>query len=187
MTDPPSDGEALFEEAYDELRRLAGGALHRLSPGATLQPTALVHEAWLKLGGRPEAATRGKEHFLALAALAMRQILVDAARKRTAARRGGGAQRLTLVDRLVEGNGEGGGHPAEVDLLDLHASLEVLATVAPRPARLVELRFFGGLDMNESAAVLGIGRSAAFTDWRFAKAWLTDRLNGPLDEGDPHD
>ena len=154
---------------YAELRRLAARALSRERPDHTLQPTALVHEAFLRLhGGRP-ASCGGRLHFLSLAARLMRCILVDHARSQRAVRRGAGALKLPL-ERLEE-------PPAwPVDLLDLDDALSELAAADARKARVVELRFFGGLSVEETAEVLGVSMPTVILDTRLARAFLFDRL-----------
>jgi RNA polymerase sigma factor (TIGR02999 family) len=156
---------------YAELRRLAARALSRERPDHTLEPTALVHEAFLRLhGGRP-ASCDDRLHFLSLAARLMRCILVDHARSRKAARRGAGALKLPLerIEELTVG-----GSP--VDLLDLDAALSELAAADARKARVVELRFFGGLSVEETAEVLGVSMPTVILDTRLARAFLFDRL-----------
>ncbi|HWN42071.1 MAG TPA: ECF-type sigma factor [Thermoanaerobaculia bacterium] len=156
---------------YAELRRLAARALSRERPDHTLEPTALVHEAFLRLhGGRP-AACGDRLHFLSLAARLMRCILVDHARSQRAARRGAGALKLPLerIEELAVG-----GSP--VDLLDLDAALSELAAADARKARVVELRFFGGLSVEETAEVLGVSMPTVILDTRLARAFLFDRL-----------
>lgn len=154
---------------YSELRRMAARALSRERPDHTLEPTALVHEAFLRLhGGRP-ASCHDRLHFLSLAARLMRRILVDHARSRHAARRGDGALKLPL-DSIKELAA------SPVDLLDLDAALSELAAVDSRKARVVELRFFGGLSVDETAEVLGVSMPTVILDTRLAKAFLFDRL-----------
>lgn len=163
--------EELLPLVYDHLRNLAGGILRRESPGHTLQATALVHEAWMRLSdlGRVEAKDRG--HFTAIAARSMRQILVDHARKKKAGKRGGGWDRVTLDAALS--NLERG----ELDILALEQALETLTAQDPRKARVVELRFFGGLSMPEIAEVLGVSVRTAESDWFMARAWLRRSLD----------
>lgn len=154
---------------YSELRRMAARALSRERPDHTLEPTALVHEAFLRLhGGRP-ASCHDRLHFLSLAARLMRRILVDHARSRHAARRGDRALKLPL-DSIKELAA------SPVDLLDLDAALSELAAVDSRKARVVELRFFGGLSVDETAEVLGVSMPTVILDTRLAKAFLFDRL-----------
>jgi RNA polymerase sigma factor (TIGR02999 family) len=166
------DGGALaelFSSAYEELRRLAA-SVRRDDPGATLSPTALVHEAWLKLMGQPELATVSRVHFKRIAARAMRQVLVDAARRRNADKRGAGVALVTFDEALAEA-------PSTADdLLALDALLEELAAVSPRQALMVEARFFGGLDMAEIAGLLGVSEATVLRDWRAARAWLARQL-----------
>lgn len=156
---------------YAELRRLAARALSRERPDHTLQPTALVHEAFLRLhGGRP-ASCHDRLHFLSLAARLMRCILVDHARSQKATRRGAGALKLPL--ERIEALAAGG---SPVDLLDLDAALSELAAADTRKARVVELRFFGGLSVEETADVLGVSMPTVILDTRLARAFLFDRL-----------
>jgi RNA polymerase sigma factor (TIGR02999 family) len=158
---------------YAELHRLASRALARERPDHTLQSTALIHEAFLRLhGGRP-APCRDRLHFFALAARLMRRILVDHARSLHAARRGAGAVRLSL-DRI--GEIAAGEPPA--DLVALDAALEELEAADARKARVVELRFFSGLSVEETAAALGVSGPTVILDTRLARAFLFDRLTG---------
>ncbi len=159
---------------YGELRALAGGFLRQTPPGHTLQPTALVHEAWLKLAGSPGAAWESRAHFMAVAARAMRQILINHARDKRAAKRGGGAQRITLDEAVSPPVGEA----RELDLIALDLALSKLAGLSERQSRIVELRFFGGLTIAECAHVLGVGTTTVEDDWRLAKAWLARELRG---------
>jgi RNA polymerase sigma-70 factor (ECF subfamily) len=164
--------ERLLPHVYDELRDLAAAHLRGERGHHTLQPTALVHEAFVRLAADPAADWRGRAHFHAIAARAMRQVLVDHARRRKAAKRGGGAERepLTLHDGLADA-----GAP-ELDVLDLHAALEDLARLQERKARVVELRFFGGLTFEETGHVLGISPRTVEADWYLARAWLRREL-----------
>lgn len=169
---PAEDRQALdrlFSLTYEELRRLAG-SVRRDDPGATLSPTALVNEAWLKLAGSPEVANTSPLHFKRIAARAMRQVLIEAARRRNANKRGGGAPMVTFDDALHDGPSS-----AE-DLLALDAALEEFARVEPRQALMVESRFFGGLDVAETAQLLGVSEATVLRDWRAAKAWLAQEL-----------
>ena len=162
---------------YAELRRLAARALSRERPDHTLQPTALVHEAFLRLhGGRP-ASCGDRLHFLSLAARLMRCILVDHARSRNAARRGHGALKLPL-DGIAEPMA------SPVDLLDLDAALSELAAVDSRKARVIELRFFGGLSVEETAAVVGVSERTVKREWQISRAWLRREI-ARLGHGEP--
>ena len=155
---------------YQELRAVAEIWLSRERAGHTLQPTALVHEAYLRLAEQERAQFHDRAHFLSLASRVMRRILVDHARARGRAKRGSGWQRLTL-----SGVGtDGGEHP--IDLLALEDALVKLAAKSERTARVVEMRFFGGLTNDEVADVIGIARSTVAEEWRFAKAWLGREL-----------
>jgi RNA polymerase sigma factor (TIGR02999 family) len=163
--------DELFSLTYEELRRLAS-SVKRGDPNATLNPTALVNEAWLKLANSPGMASESRLHFKRIAARAMRQLLVEAARRRNAGKRGGGdaAQMVTFDESLAQ-NGNSG---AEVLALDL--ALQELARLQPRQALMVESRFFGGCDIPETAALLGVSEATVLRDWRAAKAWLAQAL-----------
>ena len=164
----------LFSATYEELRRLAA-AVRRNDPSATLSPTALVNEAWLKLRESPGVARTSRLHFKRIAARAMRQVLIEAARRRRSEKRGGSAVVVTFDDSLQEA-----ASTAE-DLVALDDALNDLARLVPRQAMLVESRFFGGMDVAETAQLLDISESTALRDWRAAKAWLARELrtNGP--------
>ncbi len=138
--------------------------------GHTLEPTALVHEAYLRLVGGAPLAVEGRAHFYRLASRAMRQVLVDAARRRDAERRGGEFQRVTLDSALVADSA------ATHDVLDLHEALERLAALDPALERLVEMRFFTGLTLDEAADALGVSRRKAAKDWAAARLWLKREL-----------
>lgn len=174
----PEEREALdylFSVTYEELRRLAA-SVRRGDPGATITPTALVNEAWLKLAGSRWRASTSPLHFKRVAARAMRQVLVEAARRRHASKRGGGAgvAIVTFDDALDAVLGE----PAATaeELLALDAALEELARLSPRQATMVESRFFGGLGVTETAELLGVSEATVLRDWRVAKAWLAHEL-----------
>ncbi len=171
---PEPDARASFDElfslAYEELRRLAS-SVRRGDPCLTLTPTALVNEAWIKLARTPCLAATSRARFKRVAARAMRQVLVEAARRRHALKRGGaGLNLITLDESLGEAVGWGG------DLLALDAALEALARMSPRQAALVESRFFGGLGVSEAAALLGVSEATAQRDWRASRAWLAKEL-----------
>jgi RNA polymerase sigma factor (TIGR02999 family) len=161
--------DALFSATYEELRRLAA-IVHRGDPDLTLSPTALVNEAWLKLADSPPRVPLSKLHFSRIAARAMRQVLVEAARRRNARKRGDGRALVTFDEALAAA-------PAGADdLLALDAALDELAQLNPRQATMVECRFFGGLDVSETAALLEISEATVLRDWRAAKAWLAAEL-----------
>ncbi len=162
--------DELFSAAYEELRRLAS-SVRRGDPSATLSPTALVNEAWLKLRGAPEVALTSRLHFKRIAARAMRQVLVEAARRRHARKRGGRDAVFVTFDDSI-----GDGATWAADLLGLDTALEELARLHPRQAVMVESRFFGGLDVAETAELLGISEATVLRDWRAAKAWLAHEL-----------
>lgn len=163
---------ALFSDTYEELRRLAS-RVRQGDPSATLNPTALVNEAWLKLSQTPHVARTTRLHFKRIAARAMRQVLVEAARRRNADKRGGGAVFVTFDEAVAGARG------AADDVLALDAALEHLATLAPRQATMVEARFFGGLDMKETAELLDVSEATVLRDWRSARAWLASELTRP--------
>lgn len=161
---------ALLPLVYDQLRDLARGYFRSAARDQTLQPTALVHEAYLKLVRSPSGAWKDRVHFLAVAATAMRQILCDRARQRRAAKRGGDAERVPL-EQVQTPSGDS---PVDVESLD--RALERLTALAPRRARIVELRYFGGLTIEETAEALGVSRATVENDWRVARAWLRREL-----------
>jgi len=163
------DLDQLFSLAYEELRRLAA-TVRRNDPGASLTPTDLVNEAWLKLRNSPGLAATSRLHFKRVAARAMRQVLIEAARRRNAQKRGAGAVVVTLDEALVRGSGDAG------ELLALDEALEALAQLHPRQAALVESRFFGGLAMAEIAELLEVSEATALRDWRAARAYLAREL-----------
>ncbi|HEX5138359.1 MAG TPA: sigma-70 family RNA polymerase sigma factor [Planctomycetota bacterium] len=163
--------DELLPLVYDDLRQVAAAILYQERPGHSLQPTALVNEAYLRLIDATKVEWQGRAQFFALAGRLMRQILVDHARSRGAAKRGGDRVRVSLVD---ESGGLRG--PQELDLLDVDEALEELSALDPRKARVIELRFFAGLEMREIAEVLRIGMTTAEDDWYFARAWLRRRL-----------
>jgi RNA polymerase sigma factor (TIGR02999 family) len=164
--------DALFSLAYDELRRLAS-IVSRGDPGATLSPTALVNEAWIKLAESPSFATTSRLHFKRIAARAMRQVLIEAARRRNADKRGGGAAVVTFDDALHDRA------TGADELLALDAALDELTRLHPRQALMVESRFFGGLDVPETAELLQVSEATVLRDWRAAKAWLAHELKHP--------
>ena len=163
--------DRLFAAVYQELRNLAGRFFRKEAKGITLQPTALVHEAYLKLVDQTAVDWQGRTHFFAVAAQAMRRILVDHARRRGAAKRGGQQNRLLLEDDLVPGL------EPEQDVLAVDEALSKLAQIDPRQAQMVELRFFGGLSVAEAAEVLGISKRSAEREWTMVRAWLRRELS----------
>jgi RNA polymerase sigma factor (TIGR02999 family) len=173
--------DELFPLVYGELRRLASAYLNRERAGHTLQTTALVNEAYLKLADQRRAGWKTRAQFLGIAAQAMRRILVDHARARKAAKRGGGQGNIQL-DETVTAFEE-----RAVDLVALDAALERLRRIDERKARVVELRFFGGLTVEETADVLGIGLRTVDREWVTARAWLRgqveEREGGPAGAG----
>ena len=158
----------LMRLVYDELRRLAAGKLAREAPGHTLQPTALGHEAWLRLGGDAQPTWQNRAHFFGAAAEAMRRILIDRARRRQAARHGGGQQRVTFdgANLAAATDAEDG------QLLALDEALGKLETLDAPKARLVQLRYFAGLSVAEAAQACGISEATAKRWWAYARAWL---------------
>jgi RNA polymerase sigma-70 factor, ECF subfamily len=163
--------DRLFSAVYQELRNMAAKCFQREAKGNTLQPTALVHEAYMKLVDQKAVDWQGRTHFFAVAAQAMRRILVDHARQRGAAKRGGGQKRLQLDDQLVSG------FQPNDDILAVDEALSKLAQLDPRQAELVELRFFGGLSVDEAADALGISKRAAEREWTMVRAWLRRELS----------
>ena len=176
--------DALVPLVYTELRRQARLALRREGAGHTLQPTALVHEAWLRLAGQQHARWEGRTQFFAVAAQVMRRVLVDHARARHALKRGGGASHVTLGDASpAERAGLAGVAAAEessvdaVDVLALDEALTRLAAFDPQKARLVELRYFVGLSIPEAAAALGVSQATVGREWAVARLWLRRELD----------
>jgi RNA polymerase sigma factor (TIGR02999 family) len=166
----PAASERVLKALYPELRRLAGALMRRERSDHTLQATALVHEAYLKLVDQSRTGWESRAHFLGIAARAMRQILVDHARARAAAKRGGGWHRMTLDTGL------GPAEDSAFEIMALHDALETLATVDPRAARGVELRVFGGMTVAEIAHVLGVSKRTVDADWAMARLWLAREL-----------
>jgi RNA polymerase sigma-70 factor, ECF subfamily len=164
--------DALVPDVYDELRRLAAAYLRKERETHTLQPTALANEAYVRLAGQTKVHWRGRAQFLAIAARAMRQILVDHARRRDADKRGGALERVTLCDAAAAF-----GQPA-LDLLALDDALTALGALDERKARVVELRFFAGLTTKEVAGALGLSETTVDEDWAMARVWLRRRLGG---------
>jgi len=172
MADDRESLESLLPVVYQELRRLAASYLRRERPGQTLQPTALVHEAYLRLLKDRPGRWQNRAHFCAIAAHSMRQILIERARARGALKRGGGGPRVTLDEALIAG-GE-----RSIDLVALDEALDRLAQFDPEQARLVELRFFGGLTVEETAEALDISPATVKRHWAVARAWLARELEG---------
>ncbi len=162
----------LLPLVYDELRRLAGSYLRRERPGQTLQATALVHEAYMRLVKPGDQPWTGRTHFLAIAAVSMRQVLVDRARRRHAAKRGGERQRITLDEGLLPAPAADAG----VDLVLLDRALTQLAALDPQQARIVELRYFGGLTVEETAEVMNSSPATVKRHWALARAFLKKAL-----------
>lgn len=173
VPDPLIDREALdrlFSVTYEELRRLAS-RVKRNDWNASISPTTLVNEAWMKLAASPSFRSTSPLHFKRVAARAMRQVLVEAARRRHATRRGGEDSTFVTFDESI-------GHAASAahDLLALDAALDDLARINPRQAAMVECRYFGGLDVAETAALLQVSEATIHRDWRAARAWLEEQI-----------
>jgi RNA polymerase sigma factor (TIGR02999 family) len=162
--------DRLFEAVYGQLLDMARREFRREAPGHTLQPTALVNEAWMRLDGSAQGFD-SQAHFFGAAALAMRRILIDHARRAQAAKRDGGGEAVTLTD--VEGTG------AELSVLEVEDALQALEAHDPRLAAIVQLRFFGGLTVEEVARVQGVSPATVKRDWTYARAWLFDRMDHP--------
>jgi RNA polymerase sigma-70 factor (ECF subfamily) len=174
----PQAREQLMLAVYGELRRRAAARLRRERPGHVLQPTALVHEAYLRLVGQRQTEWQNRAHFFAVASEMMRRILVDHARRRKTAKRSGGWARVT-VDEAIGQSG-----PPDVNILDLDAALSELASLDLRKSRVAELRFFGGLSPDETAGALGISRATVDREWQVARAWLYRRITQTPDGHD---
>lgn len=171
--DQASAVAALLPAVYAELRRIAMLSMARMPTGSTLQPTALVHEAWLRLGGSDKSDWTSRAHFLAAAAEAMRHILIDRARQRSAARHGGKQQRVDIEHIDIPLDTED-----DERLLAIDAAVDKLAADHPQIAELVKLRCFVGLEIGEAAKVLKIPRATAYRRWQFARTWLYNELHG---------
>lgn len=166
--------DELFSVTYEELRRLAS-SVRRNDPDASISPTGLVNEAWLKLAASPPLRVTSHLHFKRIAARAMRQVLIEAARRRQAEKRGGGAPIITFDEALSST-----ASTSAEELLALDAALDQLARINPRQATMVESRFFGGLEVSETAELLAVSEATVLRDWRAAKAWLAVELRHSL-------
>jgi RNA polymerase sigma factor (TIGR02999 family) len=167
----PSAASELLPLVYEELRKLAAARMANEAPGHTLQPTALVHEAWVRLAGNDaNVQFANRAHFFAAAAEAMRRILVDRARRKSAGKRGGGWERLNLDKVEIAADADND------TLLLVNESLEKLAKEEPKAAEIVKLRFFAGLTLEEAGQVLGFTGRTAKRHWAFARAWLYDAM-----------
>ncbi len=163
--------EELVPILYDDLRRVANSFFQREKASQTLQPTALVHEAFIRLVDQRVESWESQSQFIAIAARSMRRVLVDAARSRGRAKRGGNLRRVTLLEDTA------GRETRDVDILDLEAALQDLEKVSERFVQIVELRYFGGLTLPEVARLLGVSRTIIVRDWAQARAWLATQLN----------
>ena len=172
--------DQMMPEVYAELRRLAEGYMQRERPQHTLQPTALVNEAYLRLVNAKSVQWQDRAHFFALCAQMMRRILVDYARSRARFKRGGAALKVPLDESLAVPSKQ------DVDLVKLDDALHALAALDDRKARAVELRYFGGLSVEETAEVLGVSVSTIMNDWKMAKAWLFRELDRSERQHGPH-
>lgn len=167
----PKAAEELLPLVYEELRRLAAAKLAQEKPGMTLQATALVHEAYLRLVGQGDPGWTGRGHFFAAAAEAMRRILVETARHRRSEKSGGGWQRQEILDAELAVDSAGD------DLFSVDEALDRLAAAHPRAARLVQMRFFLGMTLHEAARVLELDERTVYRDWAYARAWLRRELD----------
>ena len=166
----PQAADKLLDLVYEDLRRLAASRMAQEAPGNTLQPTALVHEAWLRLVGPQKPAFENRAHFFAAAAEAMRRILIDRARRKLAQRHGGGHERVYLdgLDLAAP--------DADQQLLAVHEVLDIFAKEYPVPAEIVKLRYFVGMTNEETAHVLGISVTTVKKYWTFARAWIFQQI-----------
>jgi len=166
----PSAAEKLLPLVYEELRKLAAAKMAQEKPGQTLQATALVNEAYLRLVGNQKERWNSREHFFRVAAEAMRRILIESARRKQRLKRGGDAQRAELFENdLIT-------HVSPDELLAVDETLERLAVEDPQGVELVKLRYFGGFSIEEAADILQISRATAYRHWHFARAWIRDEL-----------
>lgn len=165
--------EELLRLTYRELRKIAGARMREERPGHTLQPTALVHEAYMRLAGQQRVEWRDRGHFFGVAAQMMRRVLVDSARERLAEKRGGGQPKLVLDWLEIEST------PAKLEeILAVDQAVERLQELDPQQAKIVELHYFGGLSVKETAAALGVSPRTVDRDWSMARAWLRKKLGG---------
>lgn len=162
----PAAASRLLPLVYSELRRLAAKYMRREKPGQTIQPTELVHEAYLRLVGQEHIAWQGRSHFMAMAATSMRRILVERARKKLAEKHGGGGAKIQLDEALVFSPNK------SKDIVALDEALKQLEVLSPRQSRIVELKFFGGFEMEEIAKIEGVSVRTVKQDWSVARAWL---------------
>lgn len=175
-----SAANALLPLVYEELRRAAGHLMRAERSDHTLEPTALVHEAYLKLIDQTRVEWQSRAHFFAVAAQAIRRILVDHARRKDSLKRGGGRTKLSLDERLIAS------FEQSIDTLALDEALQKLAETHPRHARIVEARFFGGMTIKDTAAALGISTATVEREWRYARAVLFRLLSDKSSRGDHH-
>jgi RNA polymerase sigma factor (TIGR02999 family) len=171
--DDPQAAEKLLPLVYDELRKLALHKMSHESPGHTLQPTALVHEAWLRLTGNEDLKWEGRAHFFAAAAESMRRILIDSARRKNAVRHGGNEQRVEFLEENLQAGQD------DAVLLAVNEALDKLAALDRTKAELVKLRYFVGLTIPEASRVLGISEPTAKRYWSFSRAWLYQEIQNP--------
>lgn len=172
-----SAAEELLPLVYEELRKLAAARMANESPNQTLQPTALVHEAWLRLTGNEDVKWQGRAHFFAAAAEAMRRILIDNARRKHALRHGGGKQRVDIEEVEIAAIAK------DEELLDMNEALEKFVALDPQKAELVKLRYFVGLTIDESAQILGISVPTAKRWWAYSRAWLYRQIQTDASDG----
>lgn len=168
----PKAADKLLPLVYEELRKLAAHKMAREAPGQTLQPTALVHEAWLRLAGSEQHAWQNRAHFFAAAAESMRRILIENARRKARQKRGGDWERVELENLQLATESD------PVTLLTINEALDHLAREHPEKAELVKLRFFAGFSLPEAAGALGLSETTAKRYWAFARAWLFDQIAG---------
>jgi RNA polymerase sigma factor (TIGR02999 family) len=173
--DNRSEADKIFEIVYDELRRIASGLMRRERTAHTLQPTALVHEAYCRLVDQTRIEWQNRAHFFGIAARAMRQILVNYAYRRGRIKRGGEWQRVTLDERLEIGV------KSDIEIIELDDALNKLAEIDERMARVVELRVFGGLRVEDITHILGVSKRTVLKDWRVARMWLNRLLTDKVD------
>lgn len=168
----PGAAAQLLEIIYHELRRLAQGEMRGQRKDHTLEPTALVHEAYIRLLGGGNPGFENRSHFFAAAARAMRSILVDHARSRQALKRGGAGKRVALMGTAIEAGGDALGAGGALEVIQVHEALEKLEVLDARKCRIIELLFFAGLGIEEAAEVLGVSPTTVKREWRYARAWL---------------
>jgi RNA polymerase sigma factor (TIGR02999 family) len=171
------DGDALMNTLYQELRKLAHARMRKLAPGHTLQPTALVHEVYLRMQKNPDVQWNGRRHFFGAAARAMREVLIDSARRKSARKHGGDMVQVDMPFSLMADASPMASPMSPAALVDLHRALEDMQASYPEHAEVVLLHCFAGLSLDEAGQLMGLARRTLMRRWRFARAWLFEQMS----------